>query len=158
MQACSQGWYWIVPFPRIREALERVMGQIVCEIGRSKPEEVDRRHALARLLIRADPGDHLLARAGAFMAAPAGEGKRLTLEWFRRLDQDAGRAEPEGGLEEQLMHAGLLAVEFPFHRADGNCLCPDCGQPYWRHALASKEETGPLATLHELCDGTLVKL
>lgn len=45
-----------------------------------------------------------------------------------------------------------------FTRADGNCICEPCGREYWRHPLA-----GPLSDigqqwLHELCDGSLVKL
>ena len=39
------------------------------------------------------------------------------------------------------------------YRADGNCICEVCGDPYWRHATHPIEPC-----LAMLCDGRNVKL
>lgn len=40
-----------------------------------------------------------------------------------------------------------------FIRASGDCVCPACDDPYWRHPVDPIEPY-----LHALCDGTRVKL
>jgi hypothetical protein len=45
-----------------------------------------------------------------------------------------------------------------FHRADGNCTCDECGQPYWRHPLSGPLSDLGLPFLRRLCNGELVKL
>lgn len=59
-------------------------------------------------------------------------------------------------LFEQVIEAGQMQVqqECPdFHRAGGDCICPACGQAYWRHP-----QHWPFIWLRVLCSGEAVKL
>lgn len=55
------------------------------------------------------------------------------------------------------------AISDLMRRADGRCLCPDCGQEYYRHPYCSNSRFEDGAGfvcyyLHVLCDGSHVKL
>lgn len=48
-----------------------------------------------------------------------------------------------------------------FIRANGDCLCPQCFEPYRKHPFAMEEEQldwEGQPFMHRLCDGLLVKL
>ena len=49
--------------------------------------------------------------------------------------------------------------EFDFIRASGDCVCPVCGETYYKHPYNLDIVDGNgYPWLHVLCDGTLVKL
>jgi hypothetical protein len=45
-----------------------------------------------------------------------------------------------------------------FIRASGDCICPKCERPYWRHHDSHHRDWNGEPFLKHLCDGTLVKL
>lgn len=59
------------------------------------------------------------------------------------------------------LHELRFPVRVEWVRANGDCLCRWCHQPYWKHPHAKEKEHldwEGRPFMHKLCDGLLVKL